>query len=114
MTEIMTPHPLSPSQLVVMEETGNLIFDIEACIDAKSIYDSLTPSDTKNPTEGSLIFVLLQVKEMLRSGTLRTLWWVDTRDMLADALNKGCVSREALLVACLAGSWVLACFARTS
>ena len=107
MTEIMTPHPLSPSQLVVMEETGNLIFDIEACIDAKSIYDSLTPSDTKNPTEGSLIFVLLQVKEMLRSGTLRTLWWVDTRDMLADALNKGCVSREALLVACRTGSWVL-------
>ena len=30
---------------------------------------------------------------------IRRLLWIDTRDMLADGLNKGAVSRKALLIA---------------
>ena len=107
MTEIMSAKPLSPSQLIQAEETGNLCFDIEAVVDAKSVFDSLCPADTKNPTEGSLIFILLQIRELLCSGTLHRLWWVDTRDMLADGLNKGCVTRESILSACRTGCWKL-------
>ena len=36
---------------------------------------------------------------------IRTLWWIDTRDMLADGLNKGAVSRKALLEALTCGRW---------
>lgn len=80
---------------------------LEACIDCKSILDSLVPPDTRIPTEQSLILLLLQVKELLVSGRLSKLWWIDTADMLADGLNKGLVSRQALTVAAFSGTWVL-------
>ena len=64
-------------------------------------------SETRAPTEVSLIMVLLGLKEILRSGCLSALWWISTEDMLADGLNKGCVSRRALLAAASLGEWIL-------
>ncbi len=57
---------------------------IDAVVDAKSVFDSLCVADIKAPSEASLIMILLSIKESLRNWTLRTLWWVDTTDMLAD------------------------------
>jgi hypothetical protein len=42
--------------------------------------------------------LLLSLQEALCSWHLRKIHWVDTRDMLADALNKGAVSRKALVL----------------
>ena len=114
-TEILTVQPISPSSMIIRDEQGLLCFDIEACIDARSIFDSLVPADTKAPTEGSLIFVLMQLKELLRCGTLRKLWWVNTHDQLADALTKGCVARAAIISAFRLGTWKLQheCFSHT-
>ena len=39
---------------------------------------------------------------------IRRLWWIDTRDMLADGFNKGGVSRKALLIALMKGVWQVA------
>ena len=39
--------------------------------------------------------------------TLRTLWWVDTRDMIADGLKKGIIARSALISAASEGYWKL-------
>ena len=39
---------------------------------------------------------------------IRRLWWIDTRDMLADGLNKGAVSRKALFTALMKGVWHVA------
>ena len=80
-----------------IEETGQLSIAIEAVIDAKSVFDSLAATDIKTPSEASLIMILLSIKESLCSYTLKTLWWVDTVDMLSDGLNKGAVPRTALL-----------------
>ena len=91
-TEISTPN-LTASKLSQLEESGKLSMPIEAVIDAKSVFDSLTVTDIKVPSEASLIMILLSVKESLLSHTLKALWWVDTVDMLADGLNKGAVSR---------------------
>ena len=40
-------------------------------------------------------------------GTISASWWVDTADMAADGLNKGLVSRRALLELSATGTWVL-------
>ncbi len=61
----------------------------------------------KQPTESSLLTLLLQLKQELSSRSLSKLWWVSTTDMLADALNKGMVSRSAVLRACMQGLWLL-------
>ena len=84
-----------------------LSITIECSIDAKSVFDSLSNSDVAQPSESNLLFVLLAIKEGMQSFTLRTLWWTDTRDMLADGLNKGIVSRAALNRAATTGIWKL-------
>ena len=105
-TEIATPN-LSPAKLSHLEESGKLSVPIEAVVDAKSVFDSLTVTDIKVPSEASLIMILLSVKESLLCHTLRTLWWVDTVDMLSDGLNKGAIARTALLLASQNGTWTV-------
>ena len=105
-TEIAIPN-LSPAKLSHLEESGKLCFPIEAVIDAKSVFDALTVTDVKVPSEGSLIMILLSIKESLLCHTLKTLWWVDTVDMLSDGLNKGAVSRVALFQSSLDGLWLV-------
>lgn len=51
------------------------------------------------PAEGSRILVLLQLREGLRTGRIRRAWWCHAGDMLADAITKGAVSRNALIQA---------------
>jgi hypothetical protein len=99
---------VTPRQLVTAEETGGLRLPIEGVVDAKSVFDALAVSDTRMPSENSLIMVLLQIKEMLRTYTLRRLWWCDTHDMVADGLNKGTVNRDALIRLSTTGEWRLA------
>ena len=50
----------------------------------------------RRQTEASLVAHLLWLRELLRIGALRELQWIDTRDMLADALTKGTIDRKAL------------------
>jgi len=105
--ELMSAKPLPPAELIALEESGNLPIAIHACVDAQSVFDALKSADTRAPLEGSLVMCLLQLKEQMRTGTLTKLWWIDTLDMLADGLNKGCVSRAAILTACATGKWEL-------
>jgi hypothetical protein len=95
------------SYLAECMDKGRLLLPMELSIDAKSLFDSLAAHDTKLPLESSLIVLVLQLKEMLQVGVLTALYWVDTRDMLADALNKGTISRAMLLQLGDRGSWTL-------
>ena len=47
------------------------------------------------------------MREHMSCRRIRTLYWIDTRDMLADGLNKGAVSRKALLKALTQGVWIV-------
>jgi hypothetical protein len=98
---------ITATQLYQLEGQGKLALSVEACIDAKSVYDSLRMPETKAPAEQSLIMVLLSIKEMLKAHILKKLWWIHTEDMLADGLNKGSISRNALLHAAHTGEWKL-------
>ena len=65
-------------------------------IDALSVYAAITATYIKHPAEKSLLSHIQFIREMLDSGVLDALLWIDTRDMLADGLTKGSVDRAAL------------------
>ena len=75
-------------------------------LDAKSVYESIIAKDAKVPTEQSLIAILMSIREQLRDRVVRYVWWVDTLDMVADALTKGSVPREQILALMNLGHWV--------
>ena len=45
------------------------------------------------------------MREHKSANKIKQVWWIDTRDMLADGLNKGAVSRKAVLRALTKGLW---------
>ena len=51
--------------------------------------------------------ILGQMREHMSTTRIKKLWWIDTRDMIADGLNKGAVSRKALLLSLTKGLWHL-------
>ena len=51
--------------------------------------------------------ILGQMREHVSTKRIKKLWWIDTRDMLADGLNKGAVCRTTLLLALTKGLWHL-------
>jgi len=105
-SECLRPFP-SIQALMAIEETGAFGISVEIVVDAKSVYDSLVAEELKGPSEISLIMFLSQLKEQMLCHSLSRLWWCDTRDMIADGLNKGAVSRQALLTLTNSGFWNL-------
>ena len=105
-SETMRPFP-NIASLIKLDEQGTFEVGIEMCIDARSVFDALKANETKSPSEVSLIMVLCALKEALLSHSLACLWWIDTRDMLADGLNKGACSRAKLLEFGQSGVWKL-------
>jgi hypothetical protein len=85
--------------------TGNWPIHVELCIDAKSVYDNIVAKDPKIPAEQSLIVILQSIREQFGHGLIKYVWWVDTLDMLADALTKGIIKREEVLLTMRTGLW---------
>jgi hypothetical protein len=106
LAEAIRPYP-SIRTLMSLEETGSFPVSIELVVDAKSVWDSLVASELKAPSEVSLVMFLSQLKEQLLCWSLKRLWWVQTEDMVADGLNKGAISRAALLLLSNSGQWKL-------
>ena len=65
----------------------------------------MTALDAKLPLEESLIAIVMAMREQFSQGLLKVLWWTATEDMLADALTKGAIKREPLLLALGDGRW---------
>ena len=65
-------------------------------VDAKSVYAAVTATFVKTPAEKSLLCHVQYLRELLDKGILEQLIWIDTRDMYADGLTKGAVSRKAV------------------
>ena len=88
---------VTATEMAGLMENGELMPPVEAVTDARSVFDSIAAQDVGELQEGSLKLHLLSVRDRLASGTLKRLWWSDTRDMLADGLTKGTVSRNQLV-----------------
>ena len=75
---------------------GQLPVKIAACIHARAVFASVTAKEIKAPAEKHLIYLVVAVRDRLRTGQLSELWWIDTRDMVTDALTKGGIDRNAI------------------
>ena len=104
LAEILTPD-CTAAVLTRMDETGSLPIKLQLIVDCRSLFDTLKKDETQMPREASLIMLLFQLKESLRTGSLQSIVWVDTRDMLADALNKGIIARKAIIDFCTQARW---------
>ena len=65
-------------------------------VDARSVYAAITATFIKAPAEKNLLSHVQFIRELLDAGVLRSIQWIDTRDMSADGLTKGTVDRSAL------------------
>ena len=79
-------------------ETGKMAIELDVVIDAAAVYENLIVEETnlKTPSDVAMLIHALKMKELLRRNQVSRLIWTDTRSMLADGLNKGSVSRDAL------------------
>ena len=84
------------SKLANMQEDGTLTPEIWLSTDARAVYDAIAATDACEPAECSLKLHLLALRDKIRRNVVRYLFWLDTRDMLADGLTKGTVDRQAL------------------
>ena len=77
-------------------ENGDWKIDMVAAVDAMSVYAAVTAGQLKIPTEKSLWSHIQYLRELLDTGVLRYLLWIDTRDMWSDGLTKGSVERSLI------------------
>jgi len=97
----------SASQLARAQESGQLQPPVNAATDAKAVFDSVAAPDVCEPAECSLKLHLISIRDKVSYGTIKNLFWSDTRDMLADGLTKGSVNRLALQTVAEHGKHVL-------
>ena len=105
LTELFSESTFAAADLARMQESGKLLLPLEVCVDAKSVYDALASDPVRVPTEKSLYIHLLAMSDLIRRGVLTKVWWIDTKDMAADALTKGSIDREVVLLLGDIGEW---------
>ena len=97
---------LTANELLVVKESGKLSYPITLCIDNRSVFDSVTGSDV-TCTDKSMVMHARALREFLDNRIIEYIMWIDTRDMLADALTKGKIDKQMLNTALNQGLWEL-------
>ena len=72
------------------------------------MFDSVTAKHVKTPADKILLIHALSLREHLTRKRLSRLLWIDTRDMVSDALNKGKIDRGPLRELFEKGIWSIA------
>ena len=78
---------------------------IEFCIDARSVFDSISADVVKTTADKTMLIHALKVREYLDRHLISRMWWIDTEDMVTDGLTKGKVRRDDILSLMLTGKW---------
>jgi hypothetical protein len=98
---------MKPRELVSLP-TGDLI-PLEACADCHDLYDNLLNPAQPNLTNLSMTLHMMALRADKESGRIRAWIWLDTQDMLANALTKhntdGTLPQEDLVECLRVGSW---------
>ena len=105
LTELYSETTIAVTDLAKMQESGKLLLPLEVCVDAKSVYDALASDPIRVPTEKSLYIHLLAMSDLIRRGVLTKVWWIDTKDVASDALTKGSIDREVVMLMSSTGIW---------
>ena len=88
--------PMTPPELLECYNNGEAALKIDLYIDAKAVFDSVTARTVRTPADKILLLHALALRHHLDRQQVRSLNWIDTRDMVADALNKGIIDRSQL------------------
>ena len=75
--------------MVDLLESDKLCPPLDLWVDARAVRDAVAASDICDPAGSSLKVHLISVRDRLVQGIIRRLYWLDTRDMVADGLTKG-------------------------
>ncbi len=88
--------PVTKSVARDMRDTGGYAIPMTLQTDAMSVYAAVTATYIKNPAGKGLLSHVQFIRELLDTGVLKALLWIDTRDMSSDGLTKGSVDRMLL------------------
>ena len=97
----------SPLELLEIHNSGQYAVECELFVDARAVFDSVTAKTVKTPADKIFLLHALALRDHLEAGQLTQLTWIDTRDMVADALNKGSIDRTALRRFFEQGQWAV-------
>lgn len=93
--------------LARLHDAGQLPIRVDFAIDARSVFDGVTAAEVRLPLDVNLHMRARMLREWLDRGVISFLWWVDTRDMISDALTKGGVPRGAVVKVMTEAKWYL-------
>ena len=105
--EELTRGPLSWAQAKALQEGPGFETEMALVVDAKSVTAAAIAPVLKAPAENSALVSVAWLREQLRRKILSSLFWSDTRIMIADGLTKGAIPRQALHEL-MRGHWDLA------
>ena len=86
---------------------STLAIPLDAGVDARSVFDSVTASQVRTPNAKQLLLHARALRELLEDKAVDVLYWFDTEDMLADGIAKGSIDRRPLLVLGNHGTWTI-------
>ena len=98
--------PRTAESLRSLKDDGGYSTPLDMFTDSYSIFSYLRTQHLKFPAEKGTFFHLAYLRELLEKKVIRSLTWVDTRDMFADGMTKGALDRAALVEVML-GTWTL-------
>ena len=104
LTELLNG-PQTSAQLAKALDDGSNALLLDMVIDHRGLLDAAA-SDENKSTDSAVLLHLMKLREDLKN-RIRTLYWVDTRSMVADALNKGAIDRCQLHELCSEGTWTI-------
>ena len=99
--------PLTTEEARDVELHGSYCRAMEVSTDAYSLFSALKSEDYKTPTEVSMTFDLMALRESLVVGRIGRMWWINTLSMIADGLTKGSINREDLLALQHNSTWTV-------
>ena len=89
--------PCTAALLAELTDTGKLPVELEVATDNRGMFNGVTATEVNIPSEPHRFYVMKALRDRLDNRSISALWWIDTRDMICDAMTKGTLSREPLL-----------------
>ena len=97
---------LNADELRRRQDAGTMGLPLEIMTDSYSIFSYLKAAHLKYPADKSTYFHLAHLFAAVQEHRINKFTWIDTRDMLVDAMTKGKLDRGTLIKA-MRGSWHL-------
>jgi len=97
--------PFTAEQCADIRDKAAYFLDIVICTDNQGLYNGLTKEDPTPGSDGSMVYHVKALRELLDQRHISSVAWLDNRDMVADGLTKGKPSRDDINQALSTGKW---------